>query len=151
MVHKKGLGCGLENDLRQANEMAKIMDFCLYELPYVSDNEASFYMNSGAEMAVWHDYEKAVMVIEYRDNYTETFCSLCKSYGFNGIIKRPELDAWVKNCETDSGGGEGIVVDGDASDWSEISTITAGANVADADWNLQSQLPESGPMVSFTE
>ncbi len=91
-AHERGLSIGLKNDSGQAEELVSYFDWALTEECYEDD--------WCDEMKPFADAGKAVFMTEYTERGTKIadFCPLAKSLGFNGLLKKLDLDDWGEAC-----------------------------------------------------
>jgi hypothetical protein len=92
-AHQRGLSIGLKNDADQANDLEPYFDWSLVE-------ECSVY--GWCEMLLpFIKTGKPVFQVEYRDDYDSPngFCPDTLQYGYSGLLKNRELDAWVEFCQ----------------------------------------------------
>jgi hypothetical protein len=92
-AHKRGLAIGQKNAPDQTKDMVDVYDFAI--------TEDAFYYGWAKQLSPYIQAGKPVFAAEYTDlpgNF-ETFCRQAEQLGFSLILKRRDLDAWVKTCQ----------------------------------------------------
>lgn len=91
-AHRRGLSIGLKNDPDQAAALADDFDWAL--------TEDCFAEGWCRQMQPFISRGKAVFAAEYTDTgiTLEKFCTQAEALGVNAILKRRELDSWMRGC-----------------------------------------------------
>ncbi|MBK9180664.1 MAG: endo alpha-1,4 polygalactosaminidase [Acidimicrobiales bacterium] len=90
-AHARGLAVGLKNDVEQVAGLVDAFDFAV--------NEQCFAHDECEALVPFVRAGKAVFGVEYEGD-PAAFCPQADRLGFSWILKRPELDAWVRPCPT---------------------------------------------------
>jgi len=92
-AHERGLSIGLKNDPEQAKTLYRYFDWALTE-DCAEDDWCE-------DMSIFVKSNKAVFQSEYTDNDLEfdATCSDAEDRDFSMILKRRDLDEWVKFCD----------------------------------------------------
>ncbi len=91
-AHKRGLSIGLKNDIEQRKELINYFDWAVIESCYAHGwcGDAQDFVKAG----------KPVFQIEYSEakiNFKKA-CQYAKQANFNLILKRGNLNGWIKIC-----------------------------------------------------
>jgi len=91
-AHQRGLSIGMKNDPQQAKTLYRYFDWALIE--ECAEEEWC------EDFSVFEKNNKAVFQVEYTDSNLEfdTTCSDAEDRNFSMILKRKELDEWVRFC-----------------------------------------------------
>ena len=92
-AHARGLSIGLKNDSEQAKDLLPYFDWAL--------TEDCFDQGWCEEMLPFIQAGKAVFAAEYTDTgiRLEDICPQAREWGVSAILKKRELDAWLKACQ----------------------------------------------------
>lgn len=95
IAHARGMSIALKNDDTQVAQLAPLYDFAI--------TEDCWQQRWCSQMAAFHNAGEAVFTVEYTDvttptTFTSTYCGQAKTAGFNAILKKRQLDAWVQTC-----------------------------------------------------
>lgn len=91
-AHQRGLSIGLKNDGGQTTALVRDFDFALVE-ECVADGFCE-------EFQPFSKAGKAVFIVEYTDRGTtlEELCPVAKTFGYYGVLKNRDLDAFEQTC-----------------------------------------------------
>lgn len=94
-AHARGLSIGMKNDVEQIDDLLPYFDWALVE--------DCFIQGWCDEMTPFIDAGKAVLAVEYTDEYTEAeflsqVCPPAETLELSAILKDRNLDAWRVAC-----------------------------------------------------
>lgn len=91
-AHARGLAIGQKNAPDQTADLVGVFDFAI--------TEDAFYDGWAEQMSPYIQAGKPVFAAEYTDlpGDFEAFCRRSAELGFSTILKRRDLDAWMRAC-----------------------------------------------------
>ena len=91
-AHKRGLAIGMKNAADQVKDLVEHFDFAI--------TEDAFYYNWAQDMSAFIESGKPVFAAEYTDlgGDFEAYCRKSKDLKFSTILKKRNLDAWIRTC-----------------------------------------------------